>query len=85
MPSSAILHAACFAAGAVIGGGLVSAVSSKQRQTSSPQVPTVSAGKSSLVVPPIVDVGANGDARITSSAAVAALSSPVLKYGNPGS
>lgn len=79
MPSSAILHAACFTAGVVIGGGLVSAVSSKHRQTSSPPIPT---GKP---IPPIVNIGTNGDARITNSAAVVALSPPVLKYGNPGS
>ena len=81
MPSSAILHAAFFAAGAVIGGGMISVVSSKQRQTSSP-VPTVNTGKSIL---PVVNIGANGDARITNSAAAVAVSLPVLKYGNPGS
>jgi endonuclease G len=87
MPSSAIIHAACFAAGAVIGGGLVTAVSSKRRQIPSPQssIPTVDSRKSGLIIPPIVEIGADGDARITKAAAAIALASPVLKYGNPGS
>ena len=86
MPSSAILHAACFAAGAVVGGGLVTAVSSRKRQISPPlsSVPTVDSGKSRLIVPPIVEIAATGEARITNAAAAIALASPVLKYGNPG-
>jgi hypothetical protein len=85
MPSSAILHAACFAAGAVVGGGLVTAISSK-RQISPPpsSVPTIDSGKSRIIIPPIVEIGATGEARITNAATAIALASPVLKYGNPG-
>jgi endonuclease G len=87
MPSSVIIHAAYFAAGAVIGGGLVTAVSSgKKRQIPSPQfsVPTVDLRQSGVVIPPIVEIGASGDARITNAAAAMTLAPPVLKYGNPG-
>lgn len=83
MPGSAIIHAACFAAGAVIGGGVVTAVSSsKKRQIPQASVPTVDSKRAGVLFPPVVEVGANGDARITNAAA--ALASPVLKYGNPG-
>jgi len=86
MPSSVIIHAAYFAAGAVIGGGLVTAVSSKKRQIPSPQfsVPTVDLRQSGVVIPPIVEIGAGGDARITNAAVAMTLAPPVLKYGNPG-
>ena len=82
MPSSAIIHAAYFAAGAVIGGGLATVVSSKKQQIPSSQtsISTVDSRTSGAIIPPIVDIGASGDARITKSLAL----SPVLKYGNPG-
>lgn len=78
MPSSAILHAACFAAGALVGGGLVTAVSLNKKLPASATV------DSRASIPPIIDIGAGGDARITNSAATLAFASPVLKYGNPG-
>lgn len=64
----------------------MTAVTSKKRQIAPAQanVPTVDARRSGIIIPPIVDVGASGDARITNAAAAAALTSPVLKYGNPG-
>jgi endonuclease G, mitochondrial len=83
MPSAAMLHAACFAAGAVVGGGLVTVVSSKKRQIPVSFIPAVDSRKSGVIIPPIVEVGMNGDARITNAAAIA-FASPVLKYGNPG-
>lgn len=82
MPSSALLHAACFAAGALVGGGVVTAVSSRRHQIPT-SVPTVDAKRSGIVIPPIVEVGPNG-AKITNAAAAVALASPALKYGNPG-
>jgi endonuclease G, mitochondrial len=88
MPSSVIIHAAYFAAGAVIGGGIVTAVSKKRqiRSIPSPQfsAPTVDLRQSGTIIPPIVEIGTGGDARITNAAAVMTLAPPVLKYGNPG-
>jgi len=79
MPNSVFLHAACFAAGAVVGGGLATAVASKKRSPS-----TVDSRTSSTIIPPVVEIGAGGNARITNAAAAMVLASPVLKYGNPG-
>jgi len=61
----------------VIGGGLVTAVTSSKTRIPSPQtsIPTVDSKKSGVIIPPII--GANGNTRIANA-------SPVLKYGNPG-
>jgi hypothetical protein len=77
MPTSSIIHAACFALGAAVGGGTVLAINaSKKRealaQVSSPKVPNL----------PIVEVGVSGVPHLSAGAATAV--GPVLKYGNPG-
>jgi hypothetical protein len=86
MPSSGLIHAAAFALGAVVGGGVVSAVSQKRSvpmsatPTPAPILPVPASGSR----PAIVDVGPNGAAEMTSGAGVVPLSSAVLKYGHPG-
>ena len=77
MPASSIIHAACFALGAAVGGGAIVAINaSKKRealaQASSQKGPNL----------PIVEVGVTGDPRLSAGAATAV--GPVLKYGNPG-
>ncbi|KAG2348578.1 hypothetical protein BDR05DRAFT_957210 [Suillus weaverae] len=78
MPSAAIIHAACFAVGAVVGGGVVSAVASRKRQ-----IPITTSANTSLA-PPIIEMGQSGGAKLSNAVTASALSSPVLKYGHPG-
>ncbi|KAL4074699.1 hypothetical protein V8B97DRAFT_1868444 [Scleroderma yunnanense] len=79
MPGAKAIHAACFAVGAVVGGGIATLVSARSTRpapsTTTAVVPTV---------PPIVEVGPSGDARFPSGVVSTALVSPVLKYGHPG-
>ncbi|KAH7927740.1 hypothetical protein BV22DRAFT_1103540 [Leucogyrophana mollusca] len=80
MPNSAIIHAACFAVGAVVGGGVV-AVSSRKRHLSLP--PSTDANVAPITSP-VIDMGPGGSARLSSTYDAVALAGPVLKYGNPG-
>ncbi|KAI6019614.1 hypothetical protein F5J12DRAFT_966975 [Pisolithus orientalis] len=86
MPSAAAIHAACFAVGAVVGGGIAAAVSA--RGVGRPRPASVTSSGTAVIPavgPPIVEVGPTGDAKLIPSAAVSgALVSPVLKYGHPG-
>ncbi|KAI0818803.1 hypothetical protein BC629DRAFT_1588131 [Irpex lacteus] len=81
MPSSTILQAACFAVGALVGGGVVTAVESRRRAVPLPPQPTTS---TRLPGPPIVEVQQTGTTRITTPNALVGIDSPVLKHGNPG-
>lgn len=72
MPSAAVVHAACFAVGAVVGGGVAAVVSAR------------GSTRPGLTVPPIVEIGPTGDAKLPNAAVSGALVSPVLKYGHPG-
>ncbi|KAK0448377.1 uncharacterized protein EV420DRAFT_856610 [Desarmillaria tabescens] len=75
--SSSLLQVAIFTAGAIVGGGLTVAVTSKRtRPTEAIVSPAVS--------PPIVDIGPSGRTSISAVVSAASLASPVLKYGNPG-
>jgi len=76
MANSLVVHGAIFAVGALVGGGIATAIARKNETTSSrgimrPQQP----------VAPILQVGTTGSAVITSDVGVI---SPPLKYGNPG-
>ncbi|KAG0706377.1 hypothetical protein DFH29DRAFT_170779 [Suillus ampliporus] len=79
MPSSAIIHAACFAVGAVVGGGVVSAVASRKRQ-----IPISTTPVNTSVAPPIIEMGQGGGAKISNAVVASTPTSPVLKYGHPG-
>ncbi|KIJ17089.1 hypothetical protein PAXINDRAFT_111817 [Paxillus involutus ATCC 200175] len=87
MPSTTFIHAACFAVGAVVGGGVVTAVSSRKRTIPVSTGATASAANTAVlapVVPPVIELGPSGGARISNAAAATMLTSPVLKYGHPG-
>jgi endonuclease G len=71
MTSSTLVHAAVFAVGAVVGGGIATVVGRKSQQPLPAYVPPT----------PIIEVGTTGTATI--SANVGGIS-PVLTYGNPG-
>ncbi|KAG6329576.1 hypothetical protein ID866_9515, partial [Astraeus odoratus] len=74
MPSATVLHAACFAVGAVVGGGIATVVSARQKRPVPTQVATPAT--STAVVPAVSPVMEVGPASASGSA--------VLKYGHPG-
>jgi endonuclease G len=71
MPSSAIVHAAMFTAGALLGGGIAAAVSSRQRPAQDR-------------IPAIIDVDPTGKTKMSPSLVARSDLPPVLKYGHPG-
>ncbi|KAM5531806.1 hypothetical protein V8D89_014505 [Ganoderma adspersum] len=79
MPSGAIVHAAVFAVGAIVGGGIATAVSRKREATAiHPPAPTQA---------PILDVrGGNATGVIMKArpGIVTEVDHAVLKYGHPG-
>ncbi|KAI0340674.1 hypothetical protein BDW22DRAFT_391884 [Trametopsis cervina] len=77
MPSTTIIHAAAFAVGALVGGGVATAIESRRRVV--PLPPSSSGGPS-----PIVQVDQHGKTRISTSGALVTVDSPVLRHGNPG-
>lgn len=71
MPSSAIVHAAIFTAGALLGGGIAAAVSRNQRP-----------GPGQVRTPaPVIDIDPTGKTKLS---VVPRSDLPVLKYGYPG-
>lgn len=82
MPGSAIVQAAIFAAGALVGGGVAAAVTSKRQITILPPPP--GSANASIVPRPIVEVGKSGTAEISTLSSVGTQLPPVLRYGNPG-
>ncbi|KAJ3815682.1 hypothetical protein F5876DRAFT_61275 [Lentinula aff. lateritia] len=86
---SVLVQAALFAAGAIVGGGVTATVFTKrqaQRPVVAPTVDgTIVSPAVATVSPPVIGLGANGNAQISSLASATSLSSSaVLKYGNPG-
>ncbi|KZT03557.1 uncharacterized protein LAESUDRAFT_814639 [Laetiporus sulphureus 93-53] len=79
MPGASIVHAAFFAVGALVGGGVAAAVSANRRQTTVP-VQTIQPHPSQ----PIVDVKEGGGAQISPASAASVVLPPVLRHGNPG-
>lgn len=71
MPSTVIIHATVFAAGALLGGGIAAAISSKNAATSRTQ-------------PAIVGIDTAGRAKIVTDLAVVPSLPVALKHGNPG-
>ncbi|OBZ75205.1 Nuclease 1, mitochondrial [Grifola frondosa] len=82
MTSASIVHAAVFAVGAIVGGGIVTAIGSRNRQLPAP----VPAAAPVHAPPPVVDVKGGALTPITSPGAVVTVDAalPVLKYGHPG-
>ncbi|KAF8197399.1 hypothetical protein BJ912DRAFT_922851 [Pholiota molesta] len=86
MPSAAIVHAAVFTAGALLGGGLAVAVSNKNRAAYAPPVPyTPSPRHTEAISGPVIDLDtASGKTNISKELSITANLPAVLKYGNPG-
>jgi endonuclease G len=86
MPSAAIVHAAVFTAGALLGGGLAVAVSNKNRATYAPPVSyTPSPRPTEAISGPVIDLDtASGKTNISKELSITANLPAVLKYGNPG-
>lgn len=78
MPSSAILRAAIFTAGAVVGGCVAAAVSSNRNR------PTPVTQLTSKPDQPVIGLDATGKTTISSELTITSNLLPVLKYGNPG-
>jgi endonuclease G len=76
MPGSAVVHAAVFTAGALIGGGVAAVVTSRRNQQQAPTLPTR--------VSPAVPVPVPLQQQTTVVRVGGAEVSPVLRYGNPG-
>ncbi|KAG8217222.1 hypothetical protein J3R82DRAFT_5308 [Butyriboletus roseoflavus] len=70
MPNASFLHVACFAVGAVVGGGVATVVSARKPNPTPP--------------PAIIDLDQKGDAKISTALATVPTLSAVLKYGHPG-
>ncbi|KAK0197464.1 hypothetical protein F5146DRAFT_918534 [Armillaria mellea] len=75
--SGSLLQVAIFTAGAIVGGGLTVAVTSKRPRPADAIV-------SPAVSPLVVDIGPSGHTSISVVASAASLASPVLRYGHPG-
>ncbi|KAH7909141.1 hypothetical protein BJ138DRAFT_1067560 [Hygrophoropsis aurantiaca] len=73
MPNSAIIHAACFAVGAVVGGSVIAVTTRRQI----PLPPTTDTKT-------VIELGPGGTAKFLGSSAANELGGTVLKYGNPG-
>jgi endonuclease G, mitochondrial len=83
MPSGAAVHAAVFAFGALVGGGVAAAAVSSRKRELQPAVP-VPASKPIAPTPPIIQSNAHGQPMLVAPAASSVLLDSVLKYGNPG-
>ncbi|KAI0665079.1 hypothetical protein C8Q70DRAFT_941880 [Cubamyces menziesii] len=85
MPSSTIVHAAVFAVGALVGGGVATAVSARNKRDVLP--PSVPAPVSTQTAPPppVIDVKpGQGTKMETAPGSLMQVDTTVLKYGNPG-
>lgn len=72
MPGANFIHVACFAVGAIVGGGVATAVSIRKPQTIAPPPP------------PVIDLDRKGDANFSTALTTVPPVSAVLKYGHPG-
>ena len=80
MPSATVIRAAFFAVGAAVGGGVATALGASKRKELAVALPASTSSSQNF---PVIDTGAKGDLRLSSSAGSEIV--PVLKYGNPGS
>ncbi|KAJ3501754.1 hypothetical protein NLJ89_g9196 [Agrocybe chaxingu] len=80
MPSSAILHAAVFTAGAVLGGGIAAVVTIRQR----PSVASASAPVPAPKPSPIIGLDQGGRTSLSTDLTTASTLPLALKHGHPG-
>ncbi|KAF8894441.1 hypothetical protein BD779DRAFT_1609201 [Infundibulicybe gibba] len=78
MPGSTLVRAAIFTAGALVGGGVATALSNRRSQQTIVAVPSPNGPR------PVIEVGPSGRTHITQPEASLSLVPQVLKYGNPG-
>ena len=83
MPSAAIIHAAVFTAGALLGGGLAVAVSSKNKHATAPYTPAPPR-PDERVIAPVIGLDTYGKTSISKELSITSNLPAVLKYGNPG-
>ncbi|EKM55745.1 uncharacterized protein PHACADRAFT_256597 [Phanerochaete carnosa HHB-10118-sp] len=81
MPSSTILHAACFAVGALVGGGVATAIS---RNNTAQRPVAVPVPASESVKQPIVEVQPSGAPKLSTPGTLVKTDSQLLRYGHPG-
>jgi endonuclease G, mitochondrial len=77
MPSSVLVHAAVFAVGATVGGGIATVLAKQREKLAN------TTAKNASILAPVVEVDARGAPQISGVPAVPFVS-PILKYGNPG-
>ncbi|CAA7267993.1 unnamed protein product [Cyclocybe aegerita] len=84
MLSSAIIHAAVFTAGAVLGGGVAAVVTNRQR-------PSVASASAPVPIPapapkpsPIIGLDRGGNTRLSTDLTTASVLPLALKHGHPG-
>lgn len=77
MPSSSIVQVACFAVGALVGGGVATALSASSSKRAIP-VPTEPSRA------PIVQTQPTGAPKFSAPGTLVKVDSEVLKHGNPG-
>ncbi len=83
MPSVTIVHAAVFAVGALVGGGVATAVTSRRRDVLPPKPVPIPALLP--IQPPLVDMKAGeGTLMKAPPGATVQVDTAVLKYGHPG-
>lgn len=79
MASSTIVHAACFAVGAIVGGGIATAVSASNAKRTIPAPTSVEPPKGA-----IIQTQPTGAPKLYSPGTLVKVDSEVLKHGNPG-
>jgi len=85
MPSSVIVHAAVFTAGALLGGGVAAAVTSRKRPVPPPNAPLHAPVTTQIKTgAPVIDIDSTGRTKISTELTVTSILPPALKYGNPG-
>lgn len=86
MPSSAIVRVACFAVGAMVGGGVATALAARRRELPRAEsAAAVTAAPLGAIQPsPFLDMKAGAVTPASAPSALITSDLPTLKYGYPG-
>lgn len=79
MPTSTILHAACFAVGALVGGGVATAISASSSKRTVPAPVPAEPPRA-----PIIEVQQGGVPKLNTPGPLVKVDSEILKHGHPG-